>query len=61
MLEQLARKKAALRVGGKANIDDAARTVLRDFLNGKIKYFTPAPKTKGDSDEEMNPIRLHEY
>lgn len=53
MLMQLAKKKAALRAGGQAGMDDAARTVLRDFLNGKIKYFTPAPKTTfADSDEE---------
>ena len=57
MLQQLAKKKAALRVGGKANIKDAARTVLRDFLNGKIKYFTPPPVTafgSKESDEEMS-------
>ena len=53
MLTQLAKKKAALRVDGKAGIDDAARTVLRDFLNGKLRYFTPAPKTNfADSDDE---------
>jgi nuclear GTP-binding protein len=57
MLQQLAKKKAALRIGGKANIEDAARTVLRDFLNGKIKYFTPPPVTafgSKESDEEMS-------
>lgn len=55
MLEQLAKKKAALRAGGKANVDDAARTVLRDFMNGKIKYYTPVPSLTagGDDDEEM--------
>lgn len=52
MLNQLAKKKAALRAGGKANIDDAARTVLRDFMNGKIKYFTPAPKSALGADSE---------
>jgi len=56
MLTQLAKKKAALRAGGQANIDDAARTVLRDFLNGKIRFFTPAPSSvvNGSDDEEMN-------
>ena len=54
MLQQLAKKKAALRAGGHANIDDAARTVLRDFLNGKIKYHTKVPGSAGDdSDAEM--------
>lgn len=52
MLQQLAKKKAALRAGGKANIDDAARTVLRDFMNGKIKYFTPAPKAAVGADSD---------
>lgn len=55
MLQQLARKKAALRAGGQANVDDAARTVLRDFLNGKIKYHTKVPGAAAeDSDEEMS-------
>jgi ribosome biogenesis GTPase A len=53
MLAQLAKKKAALRAGGEAGIEDAARTVLRDFMNGKLKYFTPAPKaTIADSDSD---------
>jgi ribosome biogenesis GTPase A len=52
MLIQLAKKKAALRAGGKANVEDAARTVLRDFLNGKIKYWTPAPKAALDPASE---------
>lgn len=53
MLEQLAKKKAALRAGGQANVDDAARSVLRDFMNGKIKFSTPVPLSAAvdDSDE----------
>ena len=55
MLEMLAKKKASLRAGGKASADDAAQTVLRDFMNGKIKYSTPVPRevAGADSDEEM--------
>lgn len=52
MFEQLAKKKAALRAGGKADISDAARTVLRDFMNGKIKYSTPVPKSVDMSDDD---------
>jgi len=37
-------------------MEEAARSVLRDFLNGKIKYFTapPASAMNEDSDDEMN-------
>jgi len=53
MLALLAKKKAALRAGGVAGIDDAARIVLRDFMAGKLKYFTPCPKaTIADSDSD---------
>jgi len=56
MLGQVARKKGLLKSGGVANLEEAARSVLRDFLNGKIKYFTAPPVSAmqgGDSDEEM--------
>ena len=42
-LGQVARKKGYLQSGGVANMDQAARSVLRDFLNGKLKYFTVPP------------------
>ncbi len=55
MLGQVARKKGLLKNGGVANMEEAARAVLRDFLNGKIKYFTapPASALIENSDEEM--------
>ena len=56
MLGQVARKKGLLKNGGVANIEEAARAVLRDFLNGKIKYFTAPPPSAliENSDDEMN-------
>ena len=38
--------------GGIANFDQAARSVLRDFLNGKLKYFTAPPLFDIADDEE---------
>jgi len=43
MLAFVARKRGFLQAGGIANIDEAARAILRDFMNGKISYFTPPP------------------
>ena len=40
--------------GGVANFDQAARAVIRDFLSGKLKYFTAPPAVDGgDDDEDM--------
>jgi len=52
----VARKKGLLKNGGVANMEEAARAVLRDFLNGKIKYFTAPPPSSlvENEDEEMN-------
>lgn len=49
-LGQIARKKGYLQAGGIANFDQAARSVLRDFLNGKLKYFTAPPLVDGGDD-----------
>jgi nuclear GTP-binding protein len=55
MLGQVARKKGLLKAGGIANIDEAARSILRDYQAGKIPYFTVPPAMDGvASDEEMN-------
>ena len=37
------------------NVDETARHVIRDYLNGKLTYFTTPPVVDGDdeSDEEM--------
>ncbi|CDW83179.1 guanine nucleotide-binding 3-like [Stylonychia lemnae] len=56
-LGQIARKKGQLQAGGIANFDQVARSVIRDFLNGKLKYFTAPPQMEGDDedgDTEMN-------
>jgi len=55
-LGQIARKKGFLQLGGVPNFDQAARSVLRDFLNGKLKYFTAPPVVvdDGEDDAEMN-------
>ena len=54
LLSMVARKKGMLKAGGVGNHEEAARAVIRDFLNGKIKYFTAPPTiVEGDSDEEM--------
>jgi|LauGreDrversion4_2_1035121.scaffolds.fasta_scaffold132859_1 nuclear GTP-binding protein len=55
MLGMVARKKGLLNVGGVAKMEEAARSVLRDFMNGKISYFTAPPPSAilDDSDEEM--------
>lgn len=55
MLALVARRRGFLKQGGIANIEEAARSVLRDFLNGKISYFTAPPMSAllGEEDEEM--------
>ena len=54
-LGQIARKKGFLSAGGIANFDQAARAIIRDYLDGKIKYFTAPPieMEEEDGDEEM--------
>ena len=32
-------------------MDQSARKILKDYMDGKMKYFTPAPHT--GEDEEM--------
>ena len=51
-LGQIARKKGFLQAGGIANFDQAARSVLRDFLNGKLKYFTAPPLDDAEDNAE---------
>ena len=34
------------------NFDQAARRVIRDYLDGKMSYFTPAPHMEGFEEEE---------
>jgi nuclear GTP-binding protein len=51
-LGQIARKMGFLSKGGIPNFDQAARHVIRDFLNGKLKYFTAPPLVDLGEDEE---------
>ena len=54
LLGNVSRKNGYLKHGGAANFDQAARRVIRDYLDGKIAFFTPAPHVElGDEDEEM--------
>lgn len=55
LLGHVARTKGLLKSGGIPNFDQAARRVIRDYLDGKMKYFTPAPSsvTLDDDDEVM--------
>lgn len=54
MLGMVARTKGLLKAGGVANMDEAARSVLRDFLNGKIDYFTaPPPSAVLDEEDDL--------
>ena len=50
-MSQVALKKGYLKSGGVGNFDLAARKILKDYMDGKMKYFTPAPHT--GEDEEM--------
>lgn len=57
-LGQVARKRGFLGSGGVANIDQCARAVLRDYMQGKLVYHTAPPVDAGDDnldeDEEMD-------
>ncbi len=52
MLCMVARKKGLLKQQGIANMEEAARAVLRDFLNGKIQYFSAPPISAMSDDDE---------
>lgn len=47
-----------MQAGGIANFDQAARSVLRDFLNGKLKYFTTPPLFDIGEDEEGDDVEM---
>ena len=48
LLGHISRSKGFLKSGGIPNFDMAARKVIKDYLDGKIKYFTPAPHFDGE-------------
>ncbi|KAI0427052.1 nucleolar GTP-binding protein 2 [Xylaria sp. FL1042] len=52
-LEMLGRKGGRLLRQGEVDLDGVAKTVLTDFIRGKIPWFTPAPKAEG---EDKTPV-----
>lgn len=51
LLGHISRTKGFLKSGGVPNFDQAARKVIRDYLDGKMNFFTPAPHADGEDDE----------
>jgi ribosome biogenesis GTPase A len=43
-LEEIGRVKRRLLKGGRINIDEAARMVLKDWIVGKLKYAARPPE-----------------
>ena len=57
----LARKSGRLLKGGEADLDAVAKTVLNDFLRGRIPWFMPPPKAEdGEEGIEGREGRLGE-
>lgn len=52
-LELLARKAGRLLRGGEPDLDGVAKMVLNDFMRGKIPWFTPAPKSEGETEDKV--------
>jgi nuclear GTP-binding protein len=50
-LEMLARKSGRLLKGGEADLDMAARMVLKDFLRGKVPWYVPPPRLAQDGED----------
>ncbi|MCD6368969.1 MAG: 50S ribosome-binding GTPase [Thermoproteales archaeon] len=46
ILREIALKRGLLLKGGKLNIEEAARIVLRDWINGKLVFYIPPPRSK---------------
>ena len=40
--------------GGIANFDQAARAVIRDYLNGKLKFFTVPPVIIEEDEDDVD-------
>ncbi|EPE07080.1 nucleolar gtp-binding protein 2 [Ophiostoma piceae UAMH 11346] len=53
-IEQLARKRGRLLVGGEPDTDGMAIIVLNDFLRGKIPWFTPPPDLTSDEQKDAS-------
>jgi nuclear GTP-binding protein len=52
-LEMIARKSGKLLKGGEPDLDGVAKTVLNDFVRGKIPHFIPPPEEEGATDEKI--------
>jgi nuclear GTP-binding protein len=50
-LVQIARMRGKLKKGGAANLDAAARVVLTEWTNGKLRYYSMPPKVHGVAEE----------
>lgn len=60
-LEKIARKSGRLLKGGEADLDAVAKTILNDFLRGRIPWFTAPPKAEnGEEGIEGREGRLGE-
>ena len=56
LLGHISHKKGFLKSGGAANFDQAARSIIRDYLDGKMHYFTPAPHVEGMDDLDVSNV-----
>jgi nuclear GTP-binding protein len=56
LLGHISRKKGYLKNGGVPNFDQAARKVIRDYQDGKMPYFTPAPDCGNAEDPEAEEV-----
>lgn len=50
-LEMIARKSGKLLKGGEPDLDGVAKTVLNDFVRGKIPHFIPTPEEEEQKSE----------
>jgi ribosome biogenesis GTPase A len=60
-LGQVARKRGMLGNGGIANMDAVARAVIRDYMNGKIAFFTTPPENEdlyGEEDDADDDVKM---
>ncbi len=51
IIEEVARKRGLLLKGGRPNIDEAARAIIKDWIEGKLTYYR-RPEEYYDSAEE---------
>jgi nuclear GTP-binding protein len=51
-LDLLARKTGKLLKGGEADVDTVAKSVVNDFLRGRLPWFVPPPQKEGGEDKD---------